>query len=351
MMKSIYKYSFFLLAFLPFVAIGQVDKSKEINKSYDVSAQGKLRIENKYGDVHIETWSQNRVEVNIIVKVQKSSESKAQEYLDKVEIDIDDNNKNDLSFVTMINGSINNRNGERLEIDYNVKAPVSFSQSLKNSYGSLYLGDSDGDVQLHIAYGNVKVDKLSGNVNLKVSYGNGEVESIGSGSLIVSYSNLSVEKIGNVELTNNYSNIDLGETRDVEVSNKYGNVTLDVNRSLKGFSKYGSVKAEKVYNSISMDITHGGGLKVNWISKDFTNIDVESSYASVQLKFEKGMSAQLDADMKYCDLKNYDIPFDHTFVDESGSQKEYRGKLGSGTGNSRIKIVSGYGNIKISYAD
>ena len=68
-------------------------------------------------------------------------------------------------------------------------------------------------------------------------------------------------------------------------------------------------------------------------------------------KFEKGMSAQLDADMKYCDLKNYDIPFDHTFVDESGSQKEYRGKLGSGAGNSRIKIVSGYGNIKISYAD
>ena len=350
-MKSIYKSSFFLLVFMPFLASAQVDKSKEINKTYVVSAQGSLTLENKYGDVHIDTWDQNRVEVKVVVKARKNSESKAQEYLDKVEIEISDNNKNDLRFKTIINGNINNRNNERLEIDYNVKAPIGFSMDLKNSYGDLYLDNTDGDIKLNIAYGNVKVDKMRGTVNLKVSYGNGEVESISGGVMVVSYSNLSVEKIGNVDLTNNYSNIDLGETSDVEVSNKYGNVTMDATRSLKGFSKYGNVKIEKVYESISLDITHGGGLKVGWISKNFSKIDIESSYASVALKFERGMSAELDAVMKYCDLKNYDIPFDHTFVDESGTQKEYRGKLGSGSGTSRIKIVSGYGNVKISYAD
>ena len=350
-MKLIYKSSFFLLVFMPVLAISQVDKSKEINKTYDFSAQGRLSLENKYGDMHIDTWDKNRVEVRVVVKARKSSESKAQEYLNKVEIDISDNNKNDLSFKTIINGSINNRNDDRLEIDYHVKAPIGFSMALKNSYGNLYLGNTDGDVQLKVAYGNLKVDKMSGTVNLKVSYGNGEVESIGSGAMVVSYSNLSVEKIGNVDLTNNYSNIDLGETSDVEVSNKYGNVTMDANRSLKGFSKYGSVKIAKLYESISFDITHGGGLKVGWISKNFSKIDIESSYASVVLKFEKGMSAMLDAEMKYCDLKNYDIPFDHTFVDESGTQKEYRGKLGAGSGTSRISIVSGYGNVKISYAN
>ena len=350
-MKSIYKHSLILLILTPVIAFGQVDKSKEIDKAYDVSSQGSLSIENKYGDVHIDTWERNRVEVNIVVKATKGSASKAQDYLDKVDIEISDNNKNDLSFKTIISGNINNGRGESLEINYNVKAPASFAMALKNSYGSLYLGNTSGDVQLKIAYGNVKVDKMTGDVNLKVSYGNGEVASIDNGIMVVSYSNLAVEDLGDVDITNNYSNIDLGHTGDVEVGNRYGNVTMEVNKSLKGYSKYGNVKIEKVYESIAFDIMHGGGLKVGWISKNFTKIDIESSYASVILKFEKGMSAELDADMKYCDLKNYDIPFEHSFIDESGTQKEYLGKLGTGSGTSKITVTSGYGNVKISYAD
>ena len=43
---------------------------------------------------------------------------------------------------------------------------------------------------------------------------------------------------------------------------------------------------------------YGGGIKVDWVSKDFSAIDIESSYATVALKFEKGMSALLDAQLK-----------------------------------------------------
>lgn len=350
-MKSIYNISFFLLSLSPFIALAQVDRSKEINKTYDVSAKGRLSIDNKYGDVHIDTWERNRVEINIVVKATKKTTAKAQEYLDKVEIDISDDNKNDLSFKTIINGNINNSRGDNLEIDYNIKAPVGFSMTLRNSYGSLYLGNTSGEVQLKIAYGNVKVDEMTGDVNLKVSYGNGEIESISNGIMTVSYSNLSVEDIGDVEITNNYSNIELGTTQDVELSNRYGNVTMEANNSLKGYSKYGNVKIARLYKSISLDIMHGGGLKVGWIGKSFTKIDIESSYASVVLKFEKGMSAEFEADMKYCDLKNYNIPFDHSFIDESGSQKTYRGILGTGNGKGKISLNSAYGNVKISYAE
>ena len=350
-MKSIYRYTFFLLILSPVIVFGQVDKSKVIDRYYDVSSQGRLGIDNKYGDVHIDTWERNRVEVNIIVKATKNSAAKAQEYLDKVEIEISDNNKNDLFFKTVIRGNINNNRGDRLEIDYNVKAPVGFAMALKNSYGDLYLGNTSGDVQLKIAYGNLKVDKMTGDVNLKVSYGNGEVESIASGTMVASYSNLSVEDIGDIDLTNNYSTLDLGSTGNVEVSNKYGNIIMESNNNLKGYSKYGTVKIGKVHESIRFDIMHGGGLKVGWISRQFTRIDIESSYASVVLKFEQGMGADLDADMRYCDFKNYDIPFDHSFIDESGSQKSYRGRLGTDAGSSKIKVTAGYGNVKISYAN
>jgi hypothetical protein len=350
-MKSIYKQTLLVCFLAPIVAFAQVERTKEITKNYTVSAQGSLSIDNKYGDVHIETWEQNKVVLEITITAVKSSASKAEEYLEKVEIDISDGNKNDLAFKTILSGNINNRNNERLEIDYNVKAPSTFNMNLKNSYGNMYMGNSTGNSDIKVAYGNLKADELTGEVNLRVSYGNGEVDKVGNGSLVVNYSNLSIDDLGNVDVTNNYSNIELGKGGDADISNKYGNVTLEAAKSLKGYSKYGSVKIEKLYESIVYDLQHGGGLKVYWISKDFTKIDIESSYASVTLNFEKGMSAEIDAEMKYCDLKNYDIPFDHTFVDESGTQKIYRGTLGAGGAKSRILINSGYGNVKMSYVD
>ena len=96
---------------------------------------------------------------------------------------------------------------------------------------------------------------------------------------------------------------------------------------------------------------YGGGIKVGWISKDFKNIDIESSYATVSLKFQRGMSAVLDAEMKYCDLKNYNIEFDHSYIDESGSMKYYKGKLGKGSYASKINISADYGTVKLGYTD
>lgn len=350
-MKSTYKNIFFLVLLTPVLAFGQVERSKEISKSYDVSPQGALSIDNKYGDVHVDTWDRNRVEVVITVTAVKGSAQKAEEYLDKVDFEIRDGNKDDLEFKTVFNGNINNRRNEKLEIEYQVKAPSTLNLNMKNNYGNLYIAESSGDANIRVGYGNLKADKLTGDVYLKVSYGNGEVEAVSDGEIIASYSNLSVDNLGDVEITNNYSNMDFGDAGTVDISNKYGNLTMESAKNLEGYSKYGSVKVDKIYESLVFDGTHGGGIKAYWISKDFVKVDVESSYAAIVLKFEKGFGAKLDAEMRYCDLKNYDIPFNHSFIDEGGTQKIYRGQLGSSSGSGVIRIDSGYGNAKISYVD
>jgi hypothetical protein len=204
---------------------------------------------------------------------------------------------------------------------------------------------------LDVAYGNFKVGSIAGPIDIKLSYGNGEIDKVRNGNIDVRYSNLDIEDAGNIEVSNSYSNIDFGNSGDVELTNKYGNLTWMSLNTLDGYSKYGNVKVGKLVKALNFEVMYGGGIKVDWISKNFTTIDVESSYATVALKFERGMSAILDAQMKYCNLKNYDIEFDHSFIDESGSLKEYKGKLGKGTYNSKINVSSEYGTVKLSYAD
>jgi len=341
-----------LLLLAPFFVFGQTTKSKEIKKHYNVSANGNLSIDGKYSDVHIETWDKNEVDLIVKIEVTNRSEAKAQQYLNKITIDIDDASANNLSIKTMIEGSINsNDRDEKIDIKYQVKVPVSLNMKLKNSYANMYLQDASGEIGINVSYGNVKMGKISGPINFNLSYGNGEVEEVKNGNIVVRYSNLEIGNTGNVNVSNNYSNIDFGNSNDIDLSNKYGNLTWRVLKNLKGYSKYGNVKVAKLNESLIFDVMYGGGIKVGWISKDFSLIDVESSYATVSLQFEPGMSAMLDAEMKYCDLKNYDIEFDHSYIDESGSMKYYKGKMGNGAYASKIKIASQYGTVKLSYTD
>jgi hypothetical protein len=340
----------FALIIGPFATlVAQVEKSKTVEKTFNVTPSTLLSISNKYGEVHIETWDKNVIELKVTITAEKRSESQAQDYLDKVDIDISESSSH-IEVETEISGSINNRNGEKLSIDYEVSMPKANDLDLKHAYGSLYLADLEGDVNLKMSYGNMRVENLGGDCNVKLSYGNGEIEGLNAGLLTIGYSNLSAEELGNVELTSQYSNVELSKTKDIELTNKYGKVEIDEIHNIKGSSKYGNIEIGKLYNSLVLDLLHGNGVNVDWISKDFNRIDIDASYAGSSLRFEKGFSAELEGYFKYSNLKYSEEDFDFSYVNKGTSSSEYKGRIGSGTtGSSRIKLESSYGSIKIGY--
>lgn len=353
-MKTMLRFKYILcsatLVCLSFLANAQVEKSREVNKTFDVSASNTLSVSNKYGDVHINTWDKNVIEVKVTITARKRSESKAFEALDKIKIDFEQSSS-EVSVETNINGGFNNRSGEKLTIDYVINAPKSNNLNLKHSYGSLFLDDVEGDVNLKMSYGNMKVGNITGESVIKLSYGNGEIDKMGDGDLSVGYSNLNLDEAGDVEISNQYSNIDIGLSKDVSLSNKYGNNKIENVQSLKGSSKYGEVSIDKLYKTLVLDITHGSGVSVRWISKNFNWIDIDSSYASSSLSFERGFYAELEGIFKYCNLKYNSDDFDFSYINKGNSSNEYKGKIGNGTsGNAKIRLRSDYGNIRIGYS-
>ena len=351
MKKFLYKSSLLLIAFFMVHSVSaQVEKTKKINKSFEVSASNLLTLATKYGDVHINSWDKNSIEVEVVITAKKRNESRAMEALEKVSIGFDQSS-NEVSIETDISGSMNNNDGDKLTIDYVLNVPKSNDLDVRHAYGSMYVGDFGGKVNLKMSYGNMKVGNLSGETYIKLAYGNGEIDKMGNGELYVSYSNLNLENSGDVEISNQYSNIDIEKSGDVSLSNKYGNLSVDDINSLKGNSKYGKVSVSKLHNTLVMEISHGSGINVRWISKDFNWIDIDSSYSSSSLSFEKGFSAELEGLFKYCDLKYDKDDFDFSYVDKGNSSNEYKGKIGNGAGsNAKIKLKSDYGNIRIGYS-
>ena len=81
-------------------------RSKQVKKSYNLTKKTRLAIDNKYGDVHINTWDQNRMEVTVTIKAEKRSEDRAQQLLEQVEIEINGNESTGtIEFETHIRGN------------------------------------------------------------------------------------------------------------------------------------------------------------------------------------------------------------------------------------------------------
>lgn len=339
----------FIITCLPVsLVFGQYEKTKKVNKTFNVNANTLLSISNKFGDVHINSWDKNVIELNVTITAKKRSESRAQEYIDNVDIDISESSSH-IEVETEISGSINNRSGESLTIDYEVNMPRTNDLELKHSYGSLYLGDISGEVTLKMSYGNMKIENLSGDSDVTLSYGNGEIEGLNSGELTIGYSNLSVEDLGIVEMTSQYSNVELGKSKDIEFSNKYGKVEIEEINNIKGSSRYGNLEIDRLFNSLVLDLLHGNGVDVGWISKNFNRIDIEASYAGSSLQFERGFSAEFEGYFKYCDLKYSESDFDFSYVEKGTTSNEYKGRIGPGASNSKIRLESSYGSVKMGY--
>jgi len=338
-----------ILVGLPNIIFAQYEVTKKLTRSYNVSGKGSLEINGKYGDIHIDTWDAKTVELKVEIEVLKRSEKQAREMLDRISIGIDDHDSEALSFRTNIDGAFNNRSGEKLKIKYWIKAPKSLAYRIKNTYGNFYIADNTGKNDFKIAYGNIKAEECNGKTALRLSYGNGEVERMEGGTLIINYSNLSVGDIEKSSIENNYSNLDAEDVNILNIENRYGKFKAKSLKSIRGSSKYGSVIIEKLYKKIDFD----GGIKVNWISKDFEKIMIEAKYGAIELKFEKGFGANLDADMTYCTLKFGEVPFDYSQIREKAQHNYYKGIIGdtSKAGNRIVSIKSSYGNAKIKYAD
>jgi len=352
MMKRLVFKTFIFLAVVSVHAThAQVEKKKEYDKSFDVASNATLSISNKFGEVHIETWDKNVIQVKVTVTSKKRSESRALESLDQINIDFSQSSGG-VDIETEISGSMNNRSGEKLTIDYEVSMPESNNLDVKHSYGSLYLDNLRGSLNLKMSYGNMKVGTIGGESDIKLSYGNGEIEAIQDGDLSVSYSNLSIEKMGNVELSSQYSNVEFRESGDISISNKYGSVKINEIKSLKGSSKYGNLRIKKLHQSLVMDLLHGSGVKVDWISKTFNWIDIDASYATNSiLLFERGFGAELEGYFKYCDLKFDKEDFDFNYINKGNTSSEYKGRIGTGNMSAKIHLKSSYGNIRIGYVD
>ncbi|MEO9483831.1 MAG: DUF4097 family beta strand repeat-containing protein [Ekhidna sp.] len=328
------------------VAKDQDEKKKYVEKNYKVSTTTKLKIENSFGEILINTWEKNEFDIKVEIIGKGRNDERAQRILDAIEIDITESSA-EISFETEIE-KLKNKNEEGFEINYTVYMPETNPLNIRNSFGDVTMGDRKNNLDIHVSYGSMRVGDISGDARIKLSFGSGGVESMKDGEATIKYSNFEIDMAGKLDLTQGFSDIEIGEVADLELESKYGKIEIEKVDKIDADVHFSGLDIEELTGSIELDCSYLGNFRIEKLAKSFTLVDIDGRFGSYEIGLEEGLNADIDAEFSFANLK-YSSDVDATFnyrVKES-NKSTYRGKIGKGDPNKRIRVDSNYGNLRL----
>ncbi|MDN4165269.1 hypothetical protein QWY31_07140 [Cytophagales bacterium LB-30] len=337
---------------LPVFAKDAIEKTKEVKKSYTVDASVRLKVDNQFGKVHINTSNSNTLTVDILVRVKQSDEKKAQELLDKITIAINEDLKSakEISFETKIGGKFSNNNKGEFSIDYSISMPRQNPLEVENSFGDVFLDDFDGSLDLEVSYGAAKINRISGTASIEIAFGSGTLAYQKQGELEVSYSKVEAGELGVVEVDSEFSDLVITKGNQVNLDAKYGKVKLGEVQSLQADVQFAGFELSKVYKSIEADLQYADNAQIDWVSKAVNSVKIRSNFGSIKVGLQRGMNAEVSFKSSFGDIDASESDFDFNRLSKEDFKRSMEGKIGSG-GSNKVELSADYGKVKVSVVD
>jgi hypothetical protein len=331
--------------------------SKTISEKYSADASTRLKLQNRYGKVHVNTWNKNEITVEIVMKAWASSKEKAQKQLDRLGV-VYGKSGSTVSFETTINDKESNswfdwdswwNNDEKgFEINYTVYMPMENALDLSSKYGVVYLADFKGDLNLNIKYGSLQANRIEGkNATIEMGYSNSNISYFANGSIVSKYGNLKAGEIGTAKIDTKYGNCEINKAKQVEVDAKYGNTDIKEVETLTGSIGYGDFDIGELHKKLVVTVRYGNGVNVRKVGKNFEQIDIDSQYAACKLGFEKSAAFSFKVDTKYGALNSRLSNMNFTKEIERNTEEYYEGTCNGGKG-ATVSITSKYGSVKFT---
>ncbi|MFO7672954.1 MAG: hypothetical protein R6V74_04530 [Lutibacter sp.] len=332
---------------------GKYTKNKTISKEFKVSKDATLNVSNKYGNIDIVTWNGNNIEVVVKITTSGDDEDKVKKRLEEINVEFDANSTY-VSAKTMIEKSSaswswwGNKNNVNMEINYQIKMPVTNNVNLSNDYGGINLNKLEGKATINCDYGKLNIGELlnaSNSINIDYT-NNSTISYMKNGTVNADYSTLRIDKAGNIELNADYSHIAFGAVNRLNYSCDYGSLKIGNAENMNGTSDYMNLTVEKLLESGTFNLDYGS-LKVQELGQRLRKLNIQSSYTHVKLGLHPSVSFDITATLSYSGFKHGNR-FTFNKEIEKPTSKYYEGYYNSPNSGNQISIKSSYGSISFN---
>ncbi|KRD57570.1 hypothetical protein ASE40_14465 [Flavobacterium sp. Root935] len=340
-----------LFILIPFLGFSNDDtfitKQKNIKKTYIVNSNAGIDIDNKYGNITVSTWNEDKIDLDITIKVNGPNENWVNERLNSIDVEISAL-KSLVSAVTNLgNSSLKSKGSNNsFEINYVIKIPKNGSVKLVNKYGNISALSLEANTDINCKYGKVTLDKLNGSNNqIEIAYcQNSSINFIKTGSINARYSGLKINDSGNLNLNANYTDVNLNEAQNIKYQCNYGTFKFQKINSLNGSGNYLTLIIGEVSSNFSFD-TNYSKINIGTLNEKAGNVNINSGYTDIAIGYAPNYAFDFDVSARYSNIKHdnsLDISVSETKSNSKRISGFYRKK-----GQNKININSNYGNISL----
>lgn len=358
-MKTIYYNIVLALLMLPLAGFagndfnGRITKQKKINKSFTVSKDALLEIDNSYGNVDISTWNENRIEIEVIIKTNGNDEEAVTERLREIDVDFSNSNSN-VKAVTRFekedsswwSNLFNGNNNVNIEINYRVKAPVTNNVEIENDYGGISIDKLEGNAHISCDYGRLLIGELLGSNNsLSFDYTrNSQIDFMKKGKINADYSEFTLGEAVTLELSADYTDTTIKKVENLNFNCDYGSIKIEKVRNLIGRGDYLGTKLGLVYGSVELGMDYGS-LSIDRIMKSAKKVDISSDYTGIKIGYDNGSPFRFSIDTSYGNIKGIDGQEFEVNKRHQEIGEEYVAGYFKEDSGAQVSINSSYGNV------
>jgi len=333
---------------------GKYTKDKKISKTFEVSANDLLKIDNSYGNINVTTWNENRVQIDVVVKVNGNDEEKVREKLNEISIKMSQSGegvqaktyfeKESRSWWDMLFGESNSLN---MEVNYTIKAPINNNVHLINDYGNIYLDKLKGNAKINCDYGSINIGELLGENNyINIDYSrNSHIGTLKNAVINADYSEIEVEDARYVDLNADYSKSKFRKVENLKFNCDYGSLKVDKVKKIEGNGDYLNTEIGQVHQSLDLSLDYGN-VEIEKIVKGAGSIKIDSDYAGVKVGYAEDQAFSFNIDATYGSVNGLE-GFNIQKQRQESNQKSYSGYYLNSSNSSSIDIKSNYAKISL----
>ncbi|GAA4278917.1 DUF4097 family beta strand repeat-containing protein [Aquimarina mytili] len=361
-MKTLY-YKIFLLLFLPLLGLannhgdlkGKYTKEKTLKKEFSVNKDALLKISNDYGNLDITSWNENRIVMEISIKVSGNNEEKVIKKLESIDVEFEASSQMVSATTTF---SKNNSswwdkwtsgwsNGLNMKINYTVKVPITNKVDLNNDYGNITLDKIEGNAKINCDYGQIIVGELLANDNyINIDYtNNSSIKYMKTGKINADYSDLEIGNGDEIDLNADYTKSKFKSVKHLNYNCDYGSLSIENADKVFGDSDYVGIRIGSISEDLSITSSYGS-IDVQALQSSFKNVTIKSNYTGVEIGYENDCNFNFDIKTSYGGI-NVDESINVQKKYVKSSKKDYQGYHGKADSGGTVTISSSYGGIKL----
>ncbi len=248
------------------VVFGQDKLSKDIEKTFPLTNDGALYLENKYGDVFINGWDDNSIKIEISIEVRGKNLDKAKDLLKRinpkfvstssqivVKTEITEKNS---SFFNKYIKKIGPLNGEKSnsDINYTVYLPREASIEVFNKYGDIIVSDWNGKLIADVEHGDLRITDNLANSKLSIKYGKLRANTLNKTNINAKDATISFEKSDVLKLESIGSTISLGDIGELDMASNKDDIEVNAINTIHGTIKYSKVLLSDAISKVNLNL-------------------------------------------------------------------------------------------------